>query len=315
MPLVRINLSKSGIRIAGANSIVEVLTEKLARLPAHAPVVLLVHGYKFTPRRRRHTPHRHILSLDPKARDAKAVSWPRHLGIGRMDGSEPLCIAIGWEARGTIWSAYAEAGRVAAHLAILIRMIRARHDGDVCILAHSLGARVALGSLKHLAPGSVRRMVLMSGAEFRDRASSAVATPAGRTAEIVNVTSRENDLFDAMLELFVRPLDMTARAIGHGLRSASPNWIDVQIDSAATRSALAALGFRVPEPARRVCHWSPYLRPGMFALYRALLLEADRAPLDRLRTALPARQSRRWSRLFHPPRLALGLPFLRKTPS
>jgi hypothetical protein len=35
--------------------------------------------------------------------------------------------------------------------------------------------------------------------------------------------------------------------------------------------ALARLGFPLRPASARICHWQPYLRPGVFALYRALL--------------------------------------------
>ena len=43
------------------------------------------------------------------------------------------------------------------------------------------------------------------------------------------------------------------------------------IDDPATEQALARLGYPLRPASVRVCHWQPYLRPGLFALYRALL--------------------------------------------
>jgi hypothetical protein len=91
---------------------------------------------------------------------------------------------------------------------------------------------------------------------------------------VFNVTSRENDLFDALL---MAAMPGRGLPLGRGLGAPGRNWIDIPIDRAATRSALAGLGFPIPTPDRRFCHWSGYLRPGLFPLYAALL--ADRAAL------------------------------------
>ena len=47
--------------------------------------------------------------------------------------------------------------------------------------------------------------------------------------------------------------------------------LDLVIDDPDTEQALARLGFPLWPASVRVCHWQPYLRPGLFALYRALL--------------------------------------------
>ncbi|MEO1680152.1 MAG: alpha/beta hydrolase [Pseudomonadota bacterium] len=308
MPLVRLNISGSTLAARGA------ARKRLARavdaLPDGAPVIVLIHGYKFSPRLDEHDPHTHILSLDPRS-CWKAVSWPRQLGLGAGRGPEPLCVALGWEARGSLWQAYTSAAAAGAGLAELINLVRIRRPGrPVHVLAHSLGARVALTALPHLRPGAMGRVVLLAAAEMRSRAASLLDTPAGRALEVLNVTSRENDLFDYMLEWLVAPHRWGDRALGQGLGQASaptPRWLDLPIDHDGTRGALAALGLPIPPADRRICHWSVYLRPGVFDIYRAVL--ADGMPFDRLRAVLPAKPAPRWSRLVQPP--ALPLPFPR----
>ncbi|NUB43905.1 hypothetical protein GEU84_005900 [Fertoebacter nigrum] len=270
------------------------LAGQLAALPPGAPVLILLHGYRYSPSRDHSDPHRLILS-DRSAR--RAPSWPRRMGFGR--GQDGLCIAFGWEAGGTLWQAYAEAGRAGLALAALIRRIRALHDGPVNILGHSLGARVALAALPGLAPGDVARMVLMAGAEFRHLARAALETPAGRAADVLNVTSRENDIYDFLFERLLAPLAPRARALGAGLDL--PRCVTVQIDAADHRAALHGLGFRIAPASQRMCHWSAYLRPGLFPLYRAFLLAPGRLPLPLLRATLPGTQAPRWSRLLARP--------------
>jgi hypothetical protein len=279
MPLVRINACR--------DRAIEVddLGAAIRSLPKHAPVIVLIHGYKYAPDHPRRCPHSHILSLEPR-NSARAVSWPRHLGFGRDDDSEGLCIAFGWNACGTLWNAHAQAARAGKALARVIRAVRADLGIPVHLVAHSLGARVALAAFPGLPPGAAGRTLLFAAAETRAAAETALATPAGRTAEIVNVRSRENTVFDLLFRAAIHPHRPFDRALGAGLGRADPRWLDLAIDCAATRAHLALLGFRVPPPARTVCHWSAYLRPGLFPLYRAILRED--LPFPALRHAEPA---------------------------
>ncbi|MFN3281895.1 MAG: hypothetical protein ACK40I_09555 [Tabrizicola sp.] len=277
------------------------LARKLAALPASAPVVVMIHGWRYAPGLAGDCPHGSILSLDPPAGDRRAVSWPRHLGL---DGRSALGIALGWNAKCDPWRAHLRAGWTGPALAGIARTVHDLTGRGVHVIAHSMGARVALSALPHLPAGHVRRMILLAAAETRGRALAAMDTPAGRSVEVVNVTTRENDLFDACFEWGIHLGLRTS--IGQGLGRRLPNWHDLWIDQPCTLRALAALGHTLSDPPRRICHWSPYLRPGTTALYRAMIegrLSARDLPLD-----LPGR---RWSRLILGARgmdLGSGLP-------
>ena len=313
MSLLAINADGTTPALAGGGPVAAALARHLAQLPDGAPVVVLIHGYSFSPRVARHDPHRHILSLAPDAGCWKAVSWPRHLGFGRR-ADRGLAIAFGWEARGTLWRAGAEALRAGRALARLVAEVRRLRPGaPVDIVAHSLGARVALSALPRLNPGDVGRIVLMAGAEFSCRAATAIDSPAGRAAEVLNVTSRENDLFDLCVEVVLGA--GRGRTLGHGLARPRPNWLDLQIDDAASLAALRRLGFRIAPPAVAVCHWSSYLRPGLFTFYRALLHDRARLPMGMLAAQLPGVQAPRWSRLLATPGVPLPLPLRRNASS
>ncbi len=300
MRLVQINADTTGLTGLAT------LRAALDTLPDGAPVVVMVHGYKFTPRHPRRSPHTHILSLAPDPTDRKALSWPRQLGLGQAG----LAIAFGWEATGSVWRAWAEAARAGLALARLLTLLHAE-GRRADLVAHSMGARVALAALAALPVPALRRAILIAPAEFRDTARAALDTPAGLAAEIVNVISRENDLFDALVEWLVAPHRPGARTLGLGLGADRPNWTDLQVDDSATLAALATLGYRIAAPTRRICHWSGYLRPGVFPLYRAIVTGA--LPLPLLRDHLPGRAAPRWSRLLDMP--ALPLPFARKAAS
>ncbi len=287
MPLLRINACDRRAVLADGGDLDEVIAGLVAELPDFAPVVILVHGYKFSPFRHGTDPHRHILSLRPDPDCWKAVSWPRHLGFGRYGAEEGLCIAFGWEARGSIWSAWRRAARAGHALTDLCRRLQRLHPRPVDVMCHSLGARVVLRAMRRLPRNSVGRAVLLAAAEFQETARLALASPAGRSAEVINVTSRENDLFDVLCKCLLRP-HKGSSALGKGLGAEAPNWLDVRIDRAEVRAALAAHGYRVPAPERRVCHWSSYLRPGLFPFYRDLIRDRDALPLALLRRSQPA---------------------------
>ncbi len=209
------------------------------------------------------------------------------MGFDGHQTHEGLGVAFGWDGTGSIWQAARSAEAAGRALAAFLAALSERTDERVSMLAHSLGARVALGALSGLDQGLVRRIVLLHAAEFRSRARAALATPAGQSAEVLNITTRENDLFDGLFRFFVgphRPLD-PALSAGLGVRRA--NWLDIRIDDPASRSALRDLGFEIPPPKARVCHWSAYMRKGMFELHRALIRSPERLPLGLLAARLP----------------------------
>jgi hypothetical protein len=249
------------------------LSAALAALPAAVPIVVLIHGFRFDPASPAHDPHRHVLALDPGRTCWKAVSWPRHLGLA---GERGLAIAFGWQARGTIWTAHRRAAAAGARLARLIDALgRAAPGRTVQIFAHSLGARVALTALPLLAPGRIGRIVLIAAAAFAAESRRAMASPAGRTAEVINVTGAENRLFDLLLRI---ALPLRGPTLGCGIADL-PNWLDLPLDDPATLARLRRMGWRVGAPAARVCHWSGYLRAGIFRLHRRLLTDPESTPL------------------------------------
>ncbi len=275
MPLLPVNAEGDTLRFdRGA------LARAIDALPAGAPVVAMIHGFRFAPGAGRHCPHGHILSMAPRRDLPRAVSWPRHLRLG---GPAGLGLAFGWNARGTLWQATARSAPSAAALARLISEVRAVDPSrSVDVFAHSLGARVALEALPQVPEGAVGEVILLTPADFRDHAERAIASPAGRAARIVSITSGSNRMFDFCMETL-----LSARlhaSLGQGLCKPPANWLDLRIDDAATEAALLRLGYPLRPGQPRICHWQAYLRPGLFALYRALLQR--RLSHCRLRAAL-----------------------------
>ncbi|MCB1342415.1 MAG: alpha/beta hydrolase [Pseudooceanicola sp.] len=291
MPLIRINARPEGPMLHGSAAALE---PEIARRGGEGPAIVMIHGYSYHPGRGRHCPHRNLLSME---RLDDSAAWPRHLGFGGGHAGEGLAVAFGWEARGTPWTAQRRAAQAGRSLAQVIQMLKAQDNKrPVHVIAHSMGVELALEALHHLPAHSVGRILSLTGAAHLSRTRAALETQAGRTAEFVNVTSRENDAFDFLFERLVAPPHPGDRAISHGLDAA--NAVTVQIDCPDTLAHLNRMGAPVAGPDRLVCHWSAYARPGMLPFCNALLRRPDRWSLDALRAGLPAAPASRWSRLF-----------------
>ncbi len=283
MGLIEVNASVTGL------SGMDALYAALEAQTTIRRVTVLTHGLRFAPGDPVHCPHSHILSFQPRA-CWKALSWPTHLHLDRRD--DVLGVAFGWPARGPLPQVADRAFEIGQHMSHLIRAISVkRPDVRVNVMAHSLGARVALAALSDVPAGLVDTMILLSGAEYRATALAAMTSPAGRHARVLNVASRENAVFDGLFRLCVPAPTFGDRALSAGLRDV-PGWVDLRIDCPRHHAELSRLGVRTTRGPGRVCHWSTYLKPGMFKLYRRILDPEDPALLPflarRLATTSPS---------------------------
>ncbi|OAN79860.1 hypothetical protein A8B82_07450 [Sulfitobacter sp. EhC04] len=250
------------------------------------PIVVMLHGYKYAPGLGRHCPHQTLF--------AGGDNWAAGLGLDRDKG--PLGLAVGWAARGRLYRVHDRAQRIGVELAkLLAGLHRAAPHRPIQIIAHSMGAEVALSALERTPAGAIRRIVLLTGASFGQRAQAALDTPAGRQVEVLNVTSRENDVFDFLFERLIAPGQPDSAALGQGI--AAPNVLNLQLDCPASLRGLAGLGLPIAPSRRPVCHYSSYRRPGAMALYARFLVTPDALPFDLLGSVLPTQTDPRWSRL------------------
>jgi pimeloyl-ACP methyl ester carboxylesterase len=237
-----------------------------------------VHGYKYAPGSGATCPHAGLFARQSRVANPRVISWPRHLQT-----AGPV-IGFGWPARGGLRDVYRRAPRAGMALAQLVRDLRrVAPDRPVHVLSHSMGARVALAALPHLPSGALQTLLLLAAAEFRSVAAARLESPAGLAADVWHVTSGENALYDMLFTRGIGAPQRGDRALG---TAALEGLTPIVLDDAATLARLARLGHRIAPPARRVCHWSPYLRGGVFGLYSAML-RGDLAA-DRLRRQLAA---------------------------
>lgn len=282
MPLLRVNATASGISMHDTPLAVAACL-RAARRRCPGPAVIMVHGYKYAPSLSNRCPHKKIFARDT------VHSWPDLL---ELEERGMLGIAFGWAARGRLADIATQARDRGVELARLVRLLREQDPRrPVQLIAHSLGATLVLSAMQHLRRGDLDRIVLLAGAAHRHEAETALRSRAGASATLINLTSRENDLFDFAFEW----LAPGGRALGQGIDA--PNALTVQIDCADTLTALATLGHDIAPPLRRVCHWSTYTRPGVMAMNACLLDPSVPLSIDDLRRALPVHPTERWSHM------------------
>ncbi|MEM9044306.1 MAG: hypothetical protein AAGC81_06405 [Pseudomonadota bacterium] len=319
MAVLRVNATRSGelsTACQGASWRLE-LDRALERLAPEDPVCILIHGYRFT--WRADTP-----CLDPHLRLFGAGQsrcgqlrpvrgdWAGWLGFSEEPDRDGLCIAFGWEARSTksggrsrtFAKIYRDAAKAAGALGILAAHIAARRPGlSIDMLAHSLGARVALNCLSQRPLDQYGRVILMGAAEFVSEAEAALAAP--HQAEIYHMLSRANDPFDGLFGLLA-PTQLAMHQVSLGIRGlgrAHARWIDLQLDLPALGDWLEMRGHRLTRE-ERVSHWHFYADAGAMGFYRAILRHRPPHAIRNLRAArIPEEIEPRWSRLISLPTL------------
>jgi hypothetical protein len=274
MTLLRVNIGPEGAELHGRGRQAGSTLARAARA-SDGPIIVMVHGWSFEPGHSRHCPHRHILGTDVDV----VQSWPEGLGFRAGAQNAGLGVAIGWQARCSLREAYIRAGEAGRMLSSVISSLRLGSGGrPVHAIGHSLGARVILSALPYLAAGDVGRIVALAGAEWQDTALDCLDTPAGRAAELINVTWKANAAFDMV---FARLLRRNARPMGAGLGAAS-NRVDMHLDCPDLHGRLAALGYPLAPLERMFCHWSGYENRGALALHAALMRTPEALPLSLL---------------------------------
>ena len=75
------------------------LAGSLRDVPPDAPIVIMIHGYRFHPEIAEFDPHRLLFSHRPDRTGWKIRSWPGGLGFDEHDGRSGLAIGFAWPAR------------------------------------------------------------------------------------------------------------------------------------------------------------------------------------------------------------------------
>jgi len=312
LPILRLNAGPSGLSLHGSPAAALPAIRRAGR--GAGPVMVLIHGFKYDPETKGRSPHTTLFGTAPHQHRPGNVAWLRHLGFGLGHEDEGLAIAFAWCARGNLRRAVMSAHVAGRHLARTIAVLSARApERPIHVISHSMGSEVICEALNALPAHSVQRIIALSGATYASRAAGAMQSPAGRTAEMFNITSRENDVFDFIYEHAIAPPAPGDRAMGCGVDL--PNVVNVQLDCPRTLAALTRFGGHIASPRRRMCHWSGYTRPGALPFYAHVLRNADKVALREMQQALPDNVAPRWSRMFAPAAVPLALPPAQKAAS
>lgn len=293
MSILRINSGPLHPQPADGADLVTALHGALVTLPPKAPIVILLHGLRFSPFDSAQDPHAHIYALEPPAECWKARSWPAALGFGK-GRRVGLCIPFGWDAAAWLGTGYRRAGKAGAQLGRLLDLIHelAGEGHPIHMFAHSLGARVALRALC-CTNAPVDRVILQNPAEFLAPAKRALATPAGQRAQILHISAVENLGFDALFQLAAPRRRRGDIALG--LRAPkTANWRRVPISDPVQLAHLRQLDLGIAPRRHALCHWSTYTRPGIFTLYKALLTDPKPLPVSALSPERPAPRASRF---------------------
>ncbi|MEM7527165.1 MAG: hypothetical protein AAF416_05745 [Pseudomonadota bacterium] len=332
MAVLRLNATEDGALLAhrSQGAWTTALDTALDALPpTGVRITVLVHGYRFTwrPCADGSTPYcpQETLYDTVEIPRRKAVwpchaNWPASLGLlGERAG---LVIGFGWDGRrrpfrtlvatgrndfAVVYEAAAVAGSALARM--LGRIAERRPDLRVDILAHSLGARVALAAVAERPDLSLGRNLLLGAAEYAGvaRAALTAQAEAGGSGSFYHAYSRANDLFDGLFNLLAprspEPADRSLGVAGlQPLGATASRWIDLQLDAPATAQILAMRGFACERMNEAISHWHFYTDPGALGAWRAILERQPGWDIAQLRAAgLDAAPLPRWSRLMPRP--------------
>lgn len=320
-------------------------------IAADAPICLMVHGFQYDPRApvsrdrgRASNPHAQIYHFnedDPKVeRVAHTTPWPLRLGFAPDDGESGLAVAFGWASDPTYargdwrdwlsrlrWSeagaetyyatAYRTAPIASVGLAATIEALaQVFPNREIDIVAHSLGARVALRALRKLSETNrgeplqhVGRVILLSAAPHwldAQRAIGAIAHVSRMRPQIFNMMvsrdaalSRWGSRFAAFAEMRgdqPRLRDrLWALVFGGnvlGLHGKPPGahftaWMDLYLDlppMANWASRLRPpLDFRPDWRGANSDHWACFTWPPYMTFYSKILRERKSWSLNTLR--------------------------------
>ncbi|MEM7640970.1 MAG: hypothetical protein AAF366_00410 [Pseudomonadota bacterium] len=269
MPLLRIDATRDVPQAQTGRTLRETLAAHLAPLPSAAPLIIATHGLRHSPFGQGYDPHRGLLSARPgPAPHWKARSLIRRLHMGdgqRLDGHG---IAFGWDGSGWLWPAMARARQAGQALARTCETIRIlRPDLRIGIVTHSLGARVVIEAMLHADRPIFDRALLLTPADTRGRAARALEAAGGRDCQVIATQTPENWLTSLGFAAAVPGIPTLAFGPKH------QRWTDFVPDRRPD------LGVR--PWAHRTCHWSCYLRPGLWPLYRGWLTGSAGAALFR----------------------------------
>lgn len=167
-----------------------------------------------------------------------------------------LGYAAGLRALPDFATPYEKAGLEAKGLADLINGLRKiAPDSPVDVVAHRLGARVALMAVHRARSKMWRRLLLSNAFEYSARTLAALDCPMGRHLDCHNLIMRNNNITAFFFDRLGPKPGPADRAICFGYKFAHANWSEVPDNSQAATDLMLDMGantfaFNTPAPNR-----------------------------------------------------------------
>ncbi len=179
------------------------------------------------PAHHRHTP----FALKPKDKKTLVIDF-RWLGY-----------AAGLQALPDMKAPYDKAGLESDGLAYLISNLRQiSPDSPVDVVAHRLGARVALMAVHKTRSKMWRRLLLSNAFEFSALALLSLDCPMGAHLQCYNIVTKSRNLTSFIFDRFGPKLGPADRAICYGYQFAHSNWSEIPEYSTAADIILLEMG-------------------------------------------------------------------------
>ena len=240
-------------------------------LPRADKIVVMVNGFDYDPTEKGDdNPHRTLFEDWSRRVSAEDEEW-RCFGFGWYSAElEPQSwlgslIRGHWNPYRWGWELSEKAGGILA--GVIHSHLRVEPQSEICIIAHSMGARVALCALGQLETGCVRRTLLLNGSEY-----SQTARRIARYTEcsVLNVVVEADDVLGKLGRVFAPEAFIEAVVGQAGLLDPPDNWLDIRLDDEATRDRAKESGYadlQGDNPDRIADHWYSYTHDPNWGLF------------------------------------------------
>ena len=240
-------------------------------LPLAPRILVMINGFDYDPTERGDdNPHQTLFrEWGAKFRGLVSNDW-ECFGFGWYSAELEASSWLGGIIRAQ-WNPYRWgwdlAGKAAGVLAHTIQSRLDRSEAEICIIAHSLGARVALNALSQLPNDSVKRVLILNGSEY-SQSSKVVARYTN--AHLLNVVVKADDVLNKLGSVFAPEAFVKAVVGQSGIYNPPINWLDICLDDPEVQVRAAACGYdniRGDNPANIADHWYSYTHKENWPLF------------------------------------------------